>query len=89
MNNAALFYVEQTVTVRVVSFVLRVNPNVSTSWLFRCISIPFVLCAGPRPTNKRNQEQKHVTTKLAYFITSLDLSFMSQGNEVYLTVISN
>ena len=39
-------------------------------------SIPFVFCAWLRQTNKRNREQKHVTKKLASFITSLTLSTM-------------
>ena len=36
--------------------------------------IPFVFCARSRPTDKRDREQKHITKKLASFITSLAIS---------------
>ena len=42
--------------------------------MFVCISIPFVFCERSRPTNKRNRKQKHITKKLACFITSPALS---------------
>ena len=69
MNKAALFYVEQSGD-RVHCFVLRVSPNVSTGYLFICVSIPFVFCAPSGPTNKRNREQKHITKTLLSFLTS-------------------
>ena len=60
MNKAALFYVEQTVTVHIVLFYVRAQ---IFNWLVVHVKLS-------RPTNERNREQKHITRKLETFITS-------------------
>ena len=71
VNKAALYYVEQFVTMDL--FGLSCKPTFCYWLVVRCISIPFVFCERSRPTNKRNREQKYITKKLG-FITIPALS---------------
>ena len=64
--NAALSWVERTVTVHIVLS----NVLVQMFWLVSCsYAFENLLCFvhGQRPTNKGNREQKPITKKLAEF----------------------
>ena len=60
------------------------GPNVSTGGLFVCVSIAFVFCAPSKPTEKRNEEQKHITKNVVNFTTSLVLSTIAMGKISFL-----
>ena len=63
---AALFYVEQTVTVHIVLFCVwtQMSLLVSCSFAFQYL---LVFCARSRPANEREREQKHIKKKAGEF----------------------